>query len=155
MLIKCICFSSVRSTRTEITLAKVVLSIVFIFIVCHIPRIYLAFYRVSTVVFYFVTSIELSKILLSKSIKNLLNLDLTWHKWQNGLKIVLFNSFLLCIQCLLLQIFVFTKVWKSRLSFVVLLPVQFFLNHCIQKCLRLLKSLEKLSLIKRNRFKWH
>ena len=46
-ILQLINFSSIRSTRTEITLAKVVLSIVFIFVVCQIPRIYLAFYRVS------------------------------------------------------------------------------------------------------------
>ena len=39
--------SSVRSTRSEIALAKVVLSIVILFMICQIPRIYLAFFRVS------------------------------------------------------------------------------------------------------------
>ena len=38
--------SSVRSTRAEMTLAKVVLSIVVTFLACHVPRIYLQSYRV-------------------------------------------------------------------------------------------------------------
>ena len=39
--------SSVRSTRAEMTLAKVVLSIVLTFLVCQVPRIYLQSYRVT------------------------------------------------------------------------------------------------------------
>ena len=38
---------STVTTKTELALAKVVISIVITFLVCQIPRIFLSFYRVS------------------------------------------------------------------------------------------------------------